>query len=279
MLPVRRRCHTPRVRRRAAPLPQRLRRTVRRPLRRGRWAAREAALRWRSRAARAPAGPVTTELVVVSPHLDDAVLSCAALLAARPGGRVVTAYTAGPAAWTDLTSWDERCGFRAGVDVMAARKQEDRSALALLGAEPVWLDLVEGQYEPRPGPAQVRDRLWQHLTTLVPAPVTIAVPLGLDHPDHVTVSDALLALRAEGLLPDATWLLYEDLPYATRSPAGPTARREALRAHGLVLEPVPTPAVDLGLKRAAVARYRTQIRPLWHELPLRADQEALWRVA
>jgi LmbE family N-acetylglucosaminyl deacetylase len=216
--------------------------------------------------------------VVVSPHLDDAVLSCAGLLAARPGGRVVTAYTAGPAAWEGLTSWDERCGFRAGVDVMAVRKQEDRSALALLGAEPVWLDLTEGQYEPRPGPAEVTDRLRQHLTTLHPAPVTLAVPLGLDHPDHVTVSDAVLALRREGVLPDATWLLYEDLPYATRSPGVAVARREALRADGLVLEAVPATELDLVLKRAAVARYRTQIRPLWSELPLRSDQEVLWRL-
>jgi LmbE family N-acetylglucosaminyl deacetylase len=217
--------------------------------------------------------------VVVSPHLDDAVLSCAGLLAARPGGRVVTVHTAGPAAWEDLTSWDERCGFRRGVDVMAVRKQEDRAALALLGASPVWLDLREGQYEPRPGPVEVTDRLRQQLSALAPAPVVIAIPLGLDHPDHVTTSDALLALRGEGLLPDATWLLYDDLPYATRSPGSARDRRDALRADGLVLEAVPVPPLDLSLKRAAVARYRTQIRPLWRELPLRSDQEVLWRLA
>jgi LmbE family N-acetylglucosaminyl deacetylase len=217
--------------------------------------------------------------VVVSPHLDDAVLSCTALLASRPGARVVTAYTAAPSAWRGLTEWDRQCGFRAGDDVMAARKQEDVAALAVLGAEPVWLDLVEEQYESRPGPEEVARRLREAMVALSPPPLEVAVPLGVDHADHLTVSDAMLALRAEGVLPAATWLLYGDLPYAAASPEEAEARRASLADRGIGLERQGAPTgASATVKRAALARYRTQIRPLWDSLPLQPELEELWRL-
>lgn len=252
-------------------------RSVLDPARRARWARREAAVLRLTGDVRAVAGPRSQELVVVSPHLDDAVLSCTGLLAAHPGARVVTAYTGGPARWTGLTRWDDACGFEAGDDVMAARKLEDRAALELLGAQPVWLDLVEGQYEPRPGPAEVLDRLRRALEGLSPAPLLLAIPLGVSHPDHVTVSDAMLELRAAGLLPDARWLVYGDLPYLERTPRGGRQRTATLHERGVVLEPVGgSQPADRELKRAAIHRYRSQVRPLWREVRLALRDERLW---
>ena len=90
-------------------------------------------------------------IVVVSPHLDDAVLGCGRLLAAHPNATVITVYAGAPSPYPDPpTSWDQLAGFGPGDDVLARRRGEDERALAELDATPVWLDFVEHQYLERP---------------------------------------------------------------------------------------------------------------------------------
>ena len=102
-------------------------------------------------------------IVVVSPHLDDAVLGCGRLLAAHPDATVITVYAGAPPEYPDpMTHWDTAAGFSTGDDVLGARREEDRAALAELNATPVWLDFVEHQYLERPdwvGADQTVDRL------------------------------------------------------------------------------------------------------------------------
>src|SRR5436853_287558 len=50
-------------------------------------------------------------MVAISPHLDDAVLSCGQLLAARPGSVVITVFAGMPRDGSQQTDWDRRCGF------------------------------------------------------------------------------------------------------------------------------------------------------------------------
>src|SRR5438105_2714313 len=89
-------------------------------------------------------------IVVVSPHMDDAVLGLGQFLSAHAGATVVTVFAGEPPAYPDpMTRWDELAGFRKGDDVIAARRQEDQKALTELDALPVWLDRVEHQYLPR----------------------------------------------------------------------------------------------------------------------------------
>ena len=69
-------------------------------------------------------------VVIVSPHLDDAVLGCGRLMAAHPGATVVTLYAGAPAAYPDpMTHWDTLAGFVPGDDVLAPRREEDAAAL------------------------------------------------------------------------------------------------------------------------------------------------------
>ena len=82
---------------------------------------------------------------VISPHLDDGVLSCGDLLAVCPGTLLVTVFAGTPTDET-LTSWDAASGFAEGDDVMAARRQEDAAACVLLGAQPCWLPYRDAQY-------------------------------------------------------------------------------------------------------------------------------------
>ena len=92
--------------------------------------------------------PGTLErIVVVSPHFDDAALGAAHLIAGHPGTTVITVLGGRPPAYpAEPTSWDACGGFRAGDDVVAMRREEDREAMAFLGAVPVWLEFPDHQY-------------------------------------------------------------------------------------------------------------------------------------
>jgi LmbE family N-acetylglucosaminyl deacetylase len=136
--------------------------------------------------------PVTAlgKVLVVSPHLDDAVFGCGELLAAHPGGIVVTVFAGAPMHYRALTEWDAAAGFSVGQDIMAARREEDRRALAMVGALPLWLDYCDSQYQ-RPPPAQMLAAALEG-TLARHEPDTVVVPLGLFHSDHKLVHEAAL---------------------------------------------------------------------------------------
>jgi len=201
-------------------------------------------------------------IVVVSPHLDDAVLGCGRLLAAHPGTTVVTVYTGRPERYPDPpTGWDAQCGFAPGDDVLRARAQEDAAALASLGATPVWLGFVEHQYLPREewvGGEAVADALEAAIRAA--DATAVLAPFGLGNPDHDATHVA--AMRARERLPAPAWFCYEDMGY-THIP-GLLARRVArLFVAGVWPTPAALPAdPDPGAKRAAVAHYTSQLRAL-----------------
>jgi LmbE family N-acetylglucosaminyl deacetylase len=80
------------------------------------------------------------DIVVLSPHLDDAVMAVGGMISRETAqGRTVevwTCFTEGPALATITT------GQRA-LDEYATRREEDRRALAVLGARHRWLGLRE----------------------------------------------------------------------------------------------------------------------------------------
>jgi LmbE family N-acetylglucosaminyl deacetylase len=146
-------------------------------------------------------------LLWVSPHLDDVALSCAGrLLRARAAGMRVVVATV----------------FSGGGPSHRARQQEDRAALASIGAEVVHLGFPDGPW--RPGiqlsyrslvlesavdPALVGEvgRALGELVRAV-APSETHLPLGVGgHIDHRTVFAAHRAIAG----PVA---FYEDRPYA-----------------------------------------------------------------
>lgn len=195
----------------------------------------------------------------VSPHLDDAVFGCGQWIASSPGALVVTLFAGFTAKGASQTRWDRECGFAPNDDVVARRRDEDRAALALLDARPLWLDFRDDQY----GESAPDDVIAETLARVIERELPDAVhsPLGLFHSDHLRASDASLALVDRFAALD--WRVYEDAIYR-RIPGAVDARLDALRGRGYAFErDSPTFDANAGEhKREAVACYGSQLRAL-----------------
>jgi LmbE family N-acetylglucosaminyl deacetylase len=147
-------------------------------------------------------------VVVISPHLDDAVLSAWLVLAGARSARVITCFAGAPAGPV-RGRWDERTGTVSAAAALAGRRAEDMRALALTDSEPVHLDLLDEQYrEGRNAPlACLVQSLRDHLADA--AEIWLPAALGA-HPDHVAARDAALAAARQG----QRVRVYADLPYA-----------------------------------------------------------------
>lgn len=238
-------------------------------------------------------------IVVVSPHLDDAVLGCGRFLAEHPGATVVTVFAGTPPQYPEpMRPWDVQSGFAPGDDVMAVRRAEDAAALAHLGAEPMHLGFVEYSYnegDRAVSPRDIAPALHDAIRSLTPT--VVVAPFGLANPDHDATHRACMSVRDK---PDTTgswwcyeesehpkapsWWLYED--YGYKHIPGLLARRAAsLFREGLWPTPVcPPTARDDTLKERALACYESQLRALeehWRiSTKLAAPApEQFWRLA
>jgi LmbE family N-acetylglucosaminyl deacetylase len=107
----------------------------------------------------------------VSPHLDDAVLSCGALiqaLAPRSEVTVATVFTAaGPAPHTFAArSFLRQCSASDANALFAARRAEDRTVLNGLGVECVHLGMTDALFRPREWGTPIIRRLVARLPEL-----------------------------------------------------------------------------------------------------------------
>jgi LmbE family N-acetylglucosaminyl deacetylase len=192
-------------------------------------------------------------LVVISPHLDDAVLSVGQVLGGSPGAVVIT-LLAGVPDGDAVTDYDRGCGFTSSRQAMRQRRAEDRRALAILGAEACHLDFLPRQYEDDAGDEAMVRELAARIAALEPS--AVAGPVGIMHPDHERV--ARLWPRAVRQAAGAVPLhAYEELPYRVKS-----RRRAEVAVRALAGERRPSdlPAADVGLKAQAMLAYVSQLR-------------------
>jgi LmbE family N-acetylglucosaminyl deacetylase len=148
------------------------------------------------------------ERVILSPHLDDAVLSCWHLLDGPDPVRILNVFTALPPVGTATPWWDRLTGATDARQRMRERHEEDRRALRSTRRPATALDLLDNQYRDFELPeGEVVKRLEAEVD---PAEVLHA-PAGIDgHPDHILVRDAALTMVPRGLRVE----LYADLPHA-----------------------------------------------------------------
>lgn len=184
--------------------------------------------------------------VIISPHLDDAVLSLGQFLAAEPA-RVVTVFAGIPLPSVS-TDYDKSCGFSSSRQAVTTRRDEDASACHTVGAEPTHLDFLDLQYrDDTPDPKLIARALHEQR-----GDDTVYVPVGIGHPDHRLVSDA-------ALLMSGTLVFYEELPYRVLHPEQVVERLEIVRrSFDLQDVPLPLPAGPRAVKEEAIGEYRSQ---------------------
>ncbi|MEA3375538.1 MAG: PIG-L family deacetylase [Chloroflexota bacterium] len=214
----------------------------------------------------------------LSPHLDDAVFSCAGRIwrGTQAGERVavVTVFAGCPGSGAPLSPYARQLHARWDQPVEAARRRqmEDVMALALLGAEPMhwpYLDCIYRRTPEGEFPYASQDALWgqihpacvdmveQLAQRMRVLPLTsggrLYVPLGVGgHVDHRIVRRA-----AEASGHPLTY--YEDFPYAR----DPQALEAALTHGRWQPECVPLSRRALEVKAAAIACYASQISTFW----------------
>src|SRR5437879_5957076 len=84
-------------------------------------------------------------LLLLSPHFDDAVLSCAALLARERPLDVLTIFTGVPNP-PRQSAWDRTTGFADSTQSVAARRAEEQAAFSGGRHGLAFLDLLETEY-------------------------------------------------------------------------------------------------------------------------------------
>jgi LmbE family N-acetylglucosaminyl deacetylase len=197
-------------------------------------------------------------IMVISTHLDDAVLSCAQFLRSRPGTTVVTVFAGAPLS--------HHAGYNAKTtnetyapDAMKKRRVEDANALALLAATPVWLELLENDYRPQPRNEDALNEIREGIEVAIREhqPSAVLSPIGLYHPDHLDVSDVCIRIAARAT---CSWYLYLDLPYGLAIPESVPRRIERLSLV-LDMESLAPFTGDQSIKDQAMKMYVSQYDP------------------
>lgn len=226
--------------------------------------------------------------VYLSPHLDDAVLSCGGAIhrQTEAGEPVLVATTftgkarhdtaLSPFALEQHDMWDNP------PRPMALRRAEDRAALTMLGADILHLDYLDAPFRLGSGGQWIYVDLETLMGTVHPAdPLArdgietmaarfagliplhdqqvLYAPLGVGHHvDHQIVHTLAHRLAEQGY----RVAFYEDYPYAEK----PGAVESALAVSGARdwrVEAIPLSAANLTAKVRALAYYRTQLAGLF----------------
>jgi hypothetical protein len=161
-------------------------------------------------------------LSIVSPHLDDAVLSLGGLIhkRAREGWdvRVVTAFGNDPASNDPASPWEAASGFPDAAAAAATRRREDERACRSLGCSSVVLPLPDEEHRD----ASTQPEVWPALEReLFGSDLVLTPGYPLRHPDHEIVSEAVWNGR-HGI--DAIVGFYVEQPYASSVVLGRSRR-------------------------------------------------------
>ncbi len=191
------------------------------------------------------------KILLVSPHLDDAILSAGQLMADRTDNVVVTVFAGNPTDAENVhTPYDKNCGFGDAASAMWARRYENEQATGLLEATAINLEFIDEQY----GEFNDFDEIVAKLQSILDNGKYdyILAPLGLGHPDHITVSNAVQKLETN--LPVYLW---EDIPLRVVEPELVPERLKELGLH--FVDKVDLPAGDVARKIRSLSCYTSQI--------------------
>jgi LmbE family N-acetylglucosaminyl deacetylase len=200
-------------------------------------------------------------LLVLSPHLDDAVLSIGAAIAhwVRHGTAVgvLTVLAGDPGSEAPAGKWDLRAGFHTAGEAARARREEDQRACALLGATPVWLSWGDDQYE-----RGSDDEIWTAIRSAIARADAVLSPgFPLSNGDHAWLAGLVMKRVDE----ETRIGFYAEQPYAlwTGRPSTPPLLQDLL-AEPLRWKGAPSDKGARVLKRRALRAYASQLRLMSH---------------
>jgi LmbE family N-acetylglucosaminyl deacetylase len=212
-------------------------------------------------------------VIVVSPHLDDGVLSLGAAMSswARTGARVelLTVLACDPASDAPTGGWDRRGGFATEGESALARRSEDAAACAIIGATPTWLPFGSVDYDRHGDEGSVVEAVAAQLRD---ADVVLLPGFPLSHPDHAWLVRAIV----ERHVVSGRLGYYAEQPYSSRATAAPVippwlSEEVGFAGHWVAL---PRSSRHLVAKWRAVRCYRSQL-PLLAVTGLRSGGHAL----
>lgn len=216
--------------------------------------------------------------LLLSPHLDDAVLSAGQFLANQPGCHCLTVFAGiPPRGKNDVTPYDSKTGFKSSHLAMEARRFEDRDAMARLQCDPFYFDsYLDHQYRNGTDPDV------HHLARTIADFVRegeyerVISCLGLLHPDHILLGDAVVEASKSF---DAPLYLWEDLPNRVLYPEEVPKHLAHVQAQGFktTLE-APGGAGPMADKIRALLCYRSQLGTGDLDFNLLLVPERFWKL-
>lgn len=221
----------------------------------------------------------------ISPHLDDAVLSCGGLISKEVRINNTQVYVlnlfSGLPEKNSLSEaakqFHQSCGL--GSNAIEIRKQEELAASKNLGYTPLFLDLFESQYrlnkfgqhvydsfdEVFKGNAEKESTLISYLEENMEKIIkahyfdTIFIPLTIgNHVDHVIARRAVENISQRNF-PKEKIKFYEDMPYACRHQQ--LTNPSYLENLTSILELLPS--IDFERKLHTIEKYASQVSMLW----------------
>jgi LmbE family N-acetylglucosaminyl deacetylase len=146
-----------------------------------------------------PQEPLAGHVVVISPHLDDAIFSLGATISRRTKSgaqvEVLTVFGCDPDSEAPANRWDTRGGFATEGEAATVRRNEDRAACRFVGATPRWLPFRGGGYTPH----KDRDRISAAVEEAVSGADAVLVPgFPLLNADHAWLAELFWARPPRG---------------------------------------------------------------------------------
>jgi len=211
--------------------------------------------------------------LIISPHLDDALLSATQVATSGPT-TVATVFAGPPPAEVKLTEWDLLTGATSSLDRYHERLAEDERANAVIGSRPVHLAFPEEQFREDQVDAA---GCTAELAALIAEADSVWLPTGVGgHPDHVLARKLALAALPDDSRPAVGF--YGDFPYIasygwpTWVTGAPTEeyldaaawlslefRAVGLPEDGMVREVITLSDSERQLKSETIAEYRSQL--------------------
>ena len=223
-------------------------------------------------------------IVILSPHLDDAALSCGGLLHALRGvATLVVTLCSGNPPPVQSPDGARKMPARRGHVSPRIRRAEDIAAMRAIGADFIHLSFPDAIYRrsPRTGKLiylNARERwlaphaedaahieeLYRLLSRICLdlGPILLVSPMGIgDHVDHQITARVALRLAQAG----AQLLFYEDFPYVADPASGRGGDNPAAALARLGLTPSQRLLVPVAVeeKLALLRHYRSQVQVLF----------------